>query len=76
MNFDNSDDYNVDEKNLKNSIALSPKSLQHILSWASLFDPAMSIPIRQGDLFPSLEPPSPKLANQCNSVKYKDGWFF
>jgi len=64
----NSDDY---EKNLKNSIQLSPKSLQHLLSWAFLFEPAMSIPIRQGDLFPSLEPLPPKLGKYLGTVKIK-----
>ncbi|CAG8497028.1 4299_t:CDS:2 [Acaulospora colombiana] len=57
--------------NLRNSINVSPKSLQHGLAWASLFDPAMSIPIRQGALFPSLESPSPKLGKFLQSIKVK-----
>ncbi|RIA85235.1 golgi-body localization protein domain-containing protein [Glomus cerebriforme] len=71
INLDNSDDSDGDERKLKNSIELSPKSLQHILSWAFLFEPAMTIPIRQGALFPSLEPPSPKLGKYLGTVKIK-----
>lgn len=59
------------EKTVQNSIQFSPKALRHGLSWGSLFDPAMSIPIRQGVLFPSLEPPSPKLGAFLQSIKVK-----
>ncbi|PKY18101.1 hypothetical protein RhiirB3_490113, partial [Rhizophagus irregularis] len=68
INLNKSDDSHICEKN---SIELSPKSLLHILSWAFLFEPAMSIPIRQGALFPSLEPPSPKLGKYLGTIKIK-----
>ncbi|CAG8737218.1 31951_t:CDS:2, partial [Racocetra persica] len=55
----------------KNSIRSSPKAIMHGLSWASLFDPAMSIPIRQGKLFPSLAPPSLKFPKFLQSIKLK-----
>ncbi|CAI2176329.1 12348_t:CDS:2 [Funneliformis geosporum] len=71
INLKNSDDYCHDKKDLQNSIQLSPKSLQHVLSWAFLFEPAMTIPIRQGALFPSLEPPSPKLGKYLGTIKIK-----
>ncbi|CAG8485249.1 13696_t:CDS:2 [Funneliformis caledonium] len=71
INLKNSDDYHHDKKDLQNSIQLSPKSLQHVLSWAFLFEPAMTIPIRQGALFPSLEPPSPKLGKYLGTIKIK-----
>ncbi|GBB96916.1 hypothetical protein RclHR1_02870014 [Rhizophagus clarus] len=71
INLNNSNNSDGHEKKLRNSIELSPKSLQHILSWAFLFEPAMTIPIRQGALFPSLEPPSPKLGKYLGTVKIK-----
>ncbi|CAG8538476.1 5777_t:CDS:2, partial [Cetraspora pellucida] len=55
----------------KNSIRSSPKAIMHGLSWASLFDPAMIVPIRQGKLFPSLTPPPLKFAKFLQSVKLK-----
>ncbi|CAG8512718.1 3510_t:CDS:2 [Acaulospora morrowiae] len=72
LEWDESVDLTSEEMyRLKNSIHFSPKSLQHGLSWASLFDPAMSIPTRQGALFPSLESPSPKLGKFLQSIKVK-----
>lgn len=55
----------------KNSIRSSPKAIMHGLSWASLFDPAMTIPIRQGKLFPSLLPPALKFAKFLRSINLK-----
>ncbi|CAG8479910.1 8654_t:CDS:2 [Paraglomus occultum] len=56
---------------LRNSIHLSPEALQHAFAWLSLFDSAISIPIRQGALFPTQEAPSPKLINHLQTIKYK-----
>ncbi|CAG8522906.1 24191_t:CDS:2, partial [Dentiscutata erythropus] len=55
----------------KNSIRSSPNAIMHGISWASLFDPAMTVPIRQGKLFPSLLPPSLKFPKFLRSVKLK-----
>jgi len=56
---------------LRNSIHLSPEALQHAFAWLSLFDSAISTPIRQGPLFPTQEAPSPKLINHLQTIKYK-----
>ncbi|KAG9294077.1 hypothetical protein G9A89_001318 [Geosiphon pyriformis] len=54
-----------------NSIQVTPKSIEHAFAWISLFDNAMFIPIRQGMLFPTNEPPSPKLSKFLHTLKYK-----
>ncbi|CAG8471285.1 11754_t:CDS:2 [Paraglomus brasilianum] len=56
---------------LRNSIHLSPEALQHAFAWLSLFDSAISTPIRQGPLFPTQEAPSPKLVDHLQTIKYK-----
>ncbi|CAG8485272.1 6382_t:CDS:10, partial [Ambispora leptoticha] len=54
-----------------NSIHVTPKSIQHALAWISLFDNAMTLPIRTGALFPTHELPSPKLPKFLHTLKYK-----
>ncbi|CAJ0902711.1 6400_t:CDS:10, partial [Entrophospora sp. SA101] len=71
LNLNDRSEIDDEKKVNKNSIQLSPKALQHVLAWAFLFEPAMSIPVRQGDLFPSLEPPTVKLGKFIQSVKIK-----
>ncbi|CAG8444824.1 5579_t:CDS:2 [Ambispora gerdemannii] len=54
-----------------NSIHVTPKSIQHAFAWISLFDNAMTLPIRTGALFPIHEIPSPKLPKFLHTLKYK-----
>ena len=41
-----------------NSLHFSPQASTHFWAWWRLFDGSMSLPIRQGKLFPSAQPPS------------------
>ncbi|KZO94872.1 hypothetical protein CALVIDRAFT_538650 [Calocera viscosa TUFC12733] len=54
-----------------NSFHLTPKGFAHFWSWWRLFDGSMSLPIRQGKLFPSVKPPSPKLGKHLATIKYR-----
>jgi RNA pol II promoter Fmp27 protein domain len=54
-----------------NSIHLSPKAFSHFFSWWSLFSGVMSIPLRQGPLFPSVEKPPKKFNRHLATLKYQ-----
>ncbi|KZT62125.1 hypothetical protein CALCODRAFT_277895 [Calocera cornea HHB12733] len=54
-----------------NSFHLTPKGFAHFWSWWRLFDGTMSLPIRQGKLFPSVKPPSPKFGKHLATIKYR-----
>ncbi|KAK8858435.1 hypothetical protein IAR55_002662 [Kwoniella newhampshirensis] len=52
-----------------NSLHFAPKSTYHFLSWWKLFDHKMSLPIRQGKLFPDSPPPSKKFGRSIATMK-------
>jgi hypothetical protein len=52
------------------SLYLTPKAFAHFWSWCSLFDGALSLPIRQGSYHPS-RPISPKLGRHLATLKYR-----
>lgn len=54
-----------------NSIHLSPKAFAHFFSWWHLFSGAMSIPLRQGALFPSVERRRKKFNRHLATLKYQ-----
>src|SRR5271154_2027651 len=54
-----------------NSIHLSPKAFQHFFSWWKLFSGVMSLPLRQGSLFPSVERPPKKFNKHLATLKYQ-----
>ncbi|EJU06094.1 hypothetical protein DACRYDRAFT_97695 [Dacryopinax primogenitus] len=54
-----------------NSAHLTPKGFAHFFSWWRLFDGTMSVPIRQGKLFPSIKPPSKKFGKHLATIKYR-----
>jgi RNA pol II promoter Fmp27 protein domain/Domain of unknown function (DUF2405) len=54
-----------------NSLHLSPESATHFWAWWSLFNSALSLPIRHGPLFPSATPPSKKFGRHCATLKYR-----
>lgn len=49
---------------------LSPEVFSHFWSWWSLFNSALSLPIRQGQLYPRKRPISPKLGQHLATLKY------
>ncbi|KAM0789695.1 hypothetical protein ACM66B_006555 [Microbotryomycetes sp. NB124-2] len=54
-----------------NSMHFSPHAMHHFRRWWKLFDSTMSLPIRQGKLFPSAQPPSKKFGKHCATIKYR-----
>ncbi|KAI0677563.1 golgi-body localization protein domain-containing protein [Trametes maxima] len=52
------------------TIHLSPEVFSHFWSWWSLFNSALSLPIRQGDLYPRKRPISPKFGQHLATLKY------
>ncbi|CAO1616639.1 unnamed protein product [Sympodiomycopsis kandeliae] len=54
-----------------NNLYFSPLAWQHFWAWMRLFDSAMALPIRQGQLFPNAPPPSPKFGRHLGTIKYR-----
>ncbi|KAF8592433.1 hypothetical protein K439DRAFT_1400235 [Ramaria rubella] len=59
------------EKAKHNSFHLTPRAFAHFWSWWHLFDGALSLPIRQGSLFPESRPPSKKFGRHLATIKYR-----
>ncbi|KAL5488078.1 FMP27 [Sanghuangporus weigelae] len=55
------------------SFHLTPKTFAHFWSWWGLFDRYLSLPIRQGKLFPNARPPSKKFGRHLATIKYRVG---
>lgn len=64
------DDVAVDGEGY-NSLHFGPQAATHFWAWWRLFDGSMSLPIRQGKLFPSAPPPSKKFGKHCATIKYR-----
>lgn len=58
-------------ENRHNSFHLTPKTFAHFWSWWHLFDGVLSLPIRQGSLFPDSRPPSKKFGHHLATIKYR-----
>ncbi|KAI4202937.1 MAG: hypothetical protein LQ348_001457 [Seirophora lacunosa] len=54
-----------------NTVHLTPRFFTHFLSWWSMFSGVMSLPIRQGKLFPGIEKTSKKFGRHLATFKYK-----
>ncbi|KAJ5257032.1 hypothetical protein N7478_013136 [Penicillium angulare] len=54
-----------------NTTHLSPRFFTHFFSWWSLFSGVMSLPVRQGALFPGITKTSKKFNRHLATVKYK-----
>ncbi|KAJ5611794.1 hypothetical protein N7528_008899 [Penicillium herquei] len=54
-----------------NTTHLSPRFFTHFYSWWSLFSGVMSLPVRQGALFPGVTKTSKKFNRHLATVKYK-----
>ncbi|KAJ1335484.1 Mitochondrial protein from FMP27 [Microdochium nivale] len=53
-----------------NSIHLTPRFFTHFFAWWSLFGGPMSLPIRQGSLWPDRDPKSKKFGRHLATIKY------
>ncbi|KAI4179554.1 MAG: hypothetical protein L6R41_007779, partial [Letrouitia leprolyta] len=53
-----------------NTVHLSPRFFTHFLNWWSMFSGAMSLPVRQGKLFPGVEKSSKKFGRHLATFKY------
>ncbi|KFH42505.1 hypothetical protein ACRE_067590 [Hapsidospora chrysogenum ATCC 11550] len=53
-----------------NSVHLTPRFFTHFFAWWGLFSQPMSLPIRQGSLFPGREKNSKKFGRHLATVKY------
>ncbi|GAA5897882.1 hypothetical protein JCM6882_005104 [Rhodosporidiobolus microsporus] len=54
-----------------NSFHFTPHANAHFARWWKTFDGTMSLPIRQGKLFPSAQAPSKKFGKHCATIKYR-----
>ncbi|GAA6060439.1 hypothetical protein JCM10212_000032 [Sporobolomyces blumeae] len=54
-----------------NSFHFTPQAIAHFRRWWSLFDGTMSLPIRQGRMFPSTGQKSKKFGKHCATIKYR-----
>ena len=61
---------NVEPSLSYNSVHLTPKFFTHFFDWWSMFSGVMSLPIRQGKLFPGLEKTSKKFGRHLATIKY------
>ena len=53
-----------------NTVHLSPRFFTHFFDWWALFSGVMSLPIRQGKLFPGVEKSSKKFGRHLATIKY------
>ena len=53
-----------------NAVHLTPRFFTHFFDWWSLFSGVMSLPIRQGKLFPGIEKSSKKFGRHLATFKY------
>ncbi|KAI9698642.1 MAG: hypothetical protein M1836_003751 [Candelina mexicana] len=53
-----------------NTTHLTPRFFTHFFSWWSMFSGAMSLPIRQGRLWPGIEKSSKKFGRHLATIKY------
>ena len=54
-----------------NAIHLTPRFFTHFYAWWGLFSGVMSLPIRQGPLFPGIEKSTKKFGRHLATIKYK-----
>jgi RNA pol II promoter Fmp27 protein domain len=61
---------NVIPSSSYNSVHLTPRFFTHFFNWWSLFSGSMSLPIRQGRLWPGVEKSSKKFGRHLATIKY------
>ena len=53
-----------------NTVHLTPRFFTHFFNWWSMFSGVMSLPVRQGSLWPGLEKSSKKFGRHLATIKY------
>ncbi|KAF2727202.1 hypothetical protein EJ04DRAFT_145178 [Polyplosphaeria fusca] len=61
---------NLEPSKTYNSVHLTPRFFTHFYNWWSMFSGAMSLPIRQGKLWPGVEKSSKKFGRHLATIKY------
>ena len=61
---------NVKPSTSYNAVHMTPRFFTHFFDWWSLFSGVMSLPIRQGKLFPGIEKSSKKFGRHLATIKY------
>lgn len=61
---------NLEPSKTYNSVHLTPRFFTHFFSWWSMFSGAMSLPVRQGKLWPGIEKSSKKFGRHLATIKY------
>ncbi|KAF2180957.1 hypothetical protein K469DRAFT_638938, partial [Zopfia rhizophila CBS 207.26] len=61
---------NLEPSKTYNSVHLTPRFFTHFFSWWSMFSGAMSLPVRQGKLWPGVEKSSKKFGRHLATIKY------
>lgn len=61
---------NLEPSKTYNSVHLTPRFFTHFYSWWAMFSGAMSLPVRQGKLWPGVEKSSKKFGRHLASIKY------
>ncbi|UZJ56701.1 hypothetical protein CBS101457_006021 [Exobasidium rhododendri] len=54
-----------------NNLYFTPLAWEHFFAWTRLFNSALSLPIRQGKLFPDSLAQSPKFGKHIGTIKYR-----
>ncbi|KAF2851641.1 hypothetical protein T440DRAFT_478179 [Plenodomus tracheiphilus IPT5] len=61
---------NLEPSKTYNSVHLTPRFFTHFYSWWAMFSGAMSLPVRQGKLWPGVEKSSKKFGRHLATIKY------
>ncbi|KAF2743452.1 hypothetical protein M011DRAFT_410560 [Sporormia fimetaria CBS 119925] len=61
---------NLEPSKTYNSVHLTPRFFTHFFDWWSMFSGAMSLPVRQGSLWPGVEKSSKKFGRHLATIKY------
>ena len=61
---------NVTPSQSYNTVHLTPRFFTHFFAWWSMFGGTMSLPIRQGTLWPGIEKSSKKFGRHLSTIKY------
>jgi hypothetical protein len=61
---------NLEPSTTYNSVHLTPRFFTHFYSWWAMFSGAMSLPIRQGKLWPGIGKSSKKFGRHLATIKY------
>jgi len=61
---------NITPSQSYNTVHLTPRFFTHFFAWWSMFGGTMSLPIRQGTLWPGIEKSSKKFGRHLSTIKY------